>query len=375
MLMAIFGLLLLPAASGSAAAAQNTQGGVIDLDGIQREFKRSGFLELACNVPSVQPMLTPLSKSQVPDRTRLIQLFFGGNEGVTATEDVISPIWGKGKRYKSSIIVNLSDKNNVGRRDMSGMLREVEVTPVYLDVYASGFVYVNNVPHKAVMETRLNNGKPSYHKLYSEKDGQAAAEALIKEMFGAIGAPAGFQESVRVQVQDYGEKLFHYYARPEYITKFNVTEVDAKGKLQVVGSQPVSVPVYDAKVAMTLDGEKQLCSLEFFWDGSLKASGTPKESISAFDAVLMAREGLLRYFDDEPPLLTVADIRIGFVHDRKDQRKLVPAWMFDAWYTETVDATKPAPAGAKRPQADVVEVAFPFAIDALNGQFIVLSSF
>src|SRR5690606_14639037 len=99
---------------------------------------------------------TPLSKSQVPDRQRLVNLFFGGNEGVTGTEDVISPIWGKGKRYKSSVTVNLSDKNNVGRRDLSGQLKSVEVTPVYLDIYSHGFVYVNNVPHKAVMETRLN---------------------------------------------------------------------------------------------------------------------------------------------------------------------------------------------------------------------------
>ena len=369
--------------TGSAAIGaeptpgRSNTGGVIDLEGVQKEYIRSRFLEVACNVPSVQPMLTPLTRSWSPDREKLIKLFFGGQEGVTGTEDVISPIWGKGKRYKSSTQIVVSRNAELGVRQFNmSTAQEIEVIPVYLDVYSSGFVYANNVPHKAVLEVKLNNNKKaSYSKLYSEKEGQQAAEALIEEMIGQLGVPTGFQESVKVQVEDYGEKLFRYYARPEYLTEFNVTEIDSQGKEKVIGKQPVSVPVYDAKVDLKLDGDKLLCGMEFFWDGAIKTAGTPKECISAFTAVVNAREALLKHFNDEPPLLTVSDIRIGYVHNRKDQKKLIPVWMFDAWYTQNVDPSHEPPLGAPRPSADVIEIAFPFAIDALSGELILLSPY
>ena len=70
-----------------------------------------------------------------------------------------------------------------GQRSIVGPTQEVKVAPVFLDVYDSGFVYCNNVPHTAVYATDIKNAEEikrtpgtaavvSYHLVYDEAEGQ-----------------------------------------------------------------------------------------------------------------------------------------------------------------------------------------------------------
>ena len=189
---------------------------------------------------------------------------------------------------------------------------------------------------------------------------------MIAELFGALTVPSGFQSTVLKLVQSSGERLFEYRARPEYVTSCELCDADGK----VVGTQPLSIPVYDTFVHVLLDGDKMLCGIEYFWDGKLSVSDQPKKCISAPQAIALAQMRLLEHYNSRPPLLTVRSIKLGFVHNRKDRTHFVPAWLFDAWYVE-LGETKQKPNTALTDQ-EQIRMPLTFAINALTGELFFL---
>jgi len=353
----------------SPAAGQLRESQDQDLNSRLKQMVESSFLTVHCAVPQIQPAVAPLKRSTAPDAEKLISGFLGPKEALMGTEDIVSPLWGPGHRYKSGMVIYLAFNEQLGIRSITGPAQKVESVPVFLDIYSSGFVYANNIPHTAVYATDVKvetetKADVTRHNVYSEHDGQAAAEALVAEKLGKLTVPAGFQTNVKSLIQHFGERLFAYRVNPEYLTSYQ-----AKGANGEAVSNPVAVPVYDSYVHILLDGDKLLAGMEYFWDGGLTVVGGPKPCISAADAILKAREGLLKRFNSQPPLLSVTDIKLGFVQDRRDRTKLVPAWLFDAWYTEWVEEQKP---GTKLTGRKGVQVPLPFGVNALSGEFFEL---
>jgi len=391
-LILLCALLALASMPAVATAQQTTDPGdgnldIDDVEGLTKNYLRSVFLTVDAPVPSMQPRLTNLKHSWRPDTDQLIQMFFGSRETVTKEEPVESPTWGSGRRYKSGTVIYLLDKDMGVPQDIGGLAREVEVVPSFLDVYATGFTYANNIPHTAVHATDVKitgeiSADVSYYDTYDVAEGQRAAEQLIARQFGELRAPEGFQPAVGAIIQDFGERLFVYHARLEYITEYDVYELELNPEdknnpiRHVIGTQPVSVPVWDVKVQLMLDGDKLLAGLEYFWDDTVQPVGEPQECIHAGDAIGTARDELWQYFEEAPPLLTVKNVSLGFIEDRSDRSTLVPVWLFDAWYTQAVtmdpENMTDAPPMTSPYARNVVSIPLTFAINALTKELIIL---
>jgi len=402
-------VLMLPAAGG----AEDPRLDIENIDAVLKELILSKMLTLECEVPNIQPRLTKLKRSWSPNSTELKGMFFGDDPAVIMGEQSIeSPLWGKGTRTKSGTVIYIADRDNTAPTSIGGGTKPVEVVPTFLDVYSTGFIYASNISHRSVYATDVEitdqhgtvippseidtdeafpdtyHTSVSYQYVYEVEEGKQAAVKLIGEMFDELTVGSDFRIGGQTLIQDFGERLFVYRAWPEYVTEYNIygntgvilapdvdpAEVDTESP--VLGTQSVAVPVHDVYVHMLLDGDKLLAGLEYFWDDGLEAVGTPRECIHAGTALAGAPPQLLEHYGNEPPLLTVYGISLGFIQDRGDRRTLVPVWLFDAWYSQIVSAQEAGP-GEPSPLAsayarDHVSVPVPFAIDALTGELYIL---
>src|SRR5205823_386167 len=93
-----------------------------------------------------------LRRSYPPAADSLIQKYLGGRANLIGEgQAIVSPIWGRGTRYKSGTVIYALnvDKSSPRVFDVRA-LRKLESVPAYLDVYHSGYLYSNNVAHKGV---------------------------------------------------------------------------------------------------------------------------------------------------------------------------------------------------------------------------------
>lgn len=355
-----------------AVGAQSRQKQEDDLNSRLQSLISSGlFLTISCDVPVIQPLAPYLKRKTAPNEDKLVASFFGSRQGVTGEEQIKNALWGKGRRLKTTVgapTINAGPEANP--KEQKTPKAKDENVPVFLDIFPWGFIYANNVPHKPVMvaDVKMENGAPKNvgsHNVYSEKEGQKAAEAVVAQMLGKLSVPKGFQSSVKSSIRSSGERLYAYRVNPEYITSYEYVGADKKKS-----KQSVAIPVYDDYVLVVLDADKQLAGIEYFWDGALTQLGTPQQVIGAVEAVDAARAGLPKLYGGQPPPLTISQIRLGFVQDRKDPARLVPAWLFDAWYTQFGEEQPKANPNFSGRQA--TQVAKPFAVNALTGDVFLL---
>jgi hypothetical protein len=276
------------------------------------------------------------------------------------------------------MVVYLVENDEPGIRSIQGPTTELEVAPVYMDVYNHGFLYVNNLPHKPVLATDLkteNGGSAevSRYNLYNEAEGQEAVEYMVGELFGELAVSEGFQSSVQTIIQDFGENLFVYLANPQHKTHYSLYEYNENNERVAVGKQPIAIPVLDVKVHAMLDGDKLLTGLEYFWDSNLQMQGEPREAIQAGEAVMAAMEVLNAYFNEEPPLLTVYQITFAYIQDRSSHTRLVPVWLFDAWYSRKAVQENTSPLSQVPYVTGMESAPLPFAVNALNREVYVYS--
>lgn len=364
-LMLALALLALAGYGGAAQAAPKAKGKAPRTTAdLPKALAQASFLDVRCTLPWMSADVAPLRRSWTPDKTDLLQRFFGGQQGVSSDQSVRSPIYGHGTRYKSGKVVYLTPAG----MNTQAAAQKAEYVAAFLDLYSSGFSYQNNISHTPVhatdvQVTGVHSADVSRHDVYTVSDGQAAAEKMIGEMFGKLSVPSGFQTSVDTVIQDFGEQLFVYRVTPEFITQIQLTAPN--GQKQTIQS---GLPLFETFVNIQLDGEKLLAGMEYYWDNNLTVSGPLKPSIDSFEAVAMARTGLLKEYNNSPPLLTVTAVKLGYIVDRKQPSQLIPAWVFDASYTKTV--TQPGKSGFNTTDLQVIPL--PFAIHALSGDLIPL---
>ncbi|MCB1186227.1 hypothetical protein KDL29_03590 [bacterium] len=337
------------------------------LDRTQEELFKSSFLTVDVPVPYIKPKLADISRNQTYGATDLINRFFGGQGNVTDKEQIVHPVWGNGTRYKSGMVLRLVESGSQTINNYEDM----EIVPAFLDVYSRGFVYQNNVPHQPVVKTDVEitgtySADIDTYNSFNEKEGRTAVERLISQMFGDLQVPSGFQSIVLAGIQDKGERLFSYYAYPEFIAPVEVPDV--KGGNTIVES---GVPVLDVYCKVLMDGDRNLVGMEYFWDNGIKASGGVKDCYSANQALVLAREAIYKSYDKHPPLLTITNIKLGYYQSRTNSGKLEPGWLFDAWYSQKRDQLNTRGTTTFQ-QYEYVNVPMPFAVNAITGEYVEL---
>lgn len=338
------------------------------LERTQRELFKSSFLTVDVPVPYIKPSLSNISRSRTYTASQLINRFFGGQDFVTDSEPILHPIWGNGTRYKSSIVLRLVDSGSQTTNEYD----DLEVVPAFLDVYTRGFVYQNNVPHQPVVQTLFNENETDPEKMYrtrevfSAKEGRAAVEGLIADMFGPLKVPDGFQSVVLSGIQEDGERLFMYRAYPEFIAPVEVPDVSGGNTVMDTG-----IPVLDVYTHVLMDGDRNLVGMEYFWDEDIRAQGGVKDCYSANQALVLAREALYKNYNEHPPLLTITDIKLGFFQSRENSGRLEPGWLFDAWYSRKKDQLNTRGTTSYL-QYQYVNVPMPFAVNAITGELVEL---
>lgn len=373
-LVVALALLSLPAWAGVQTSKSDP-----DLELRVKALLAGSFITLECPVPAVQPEVVELSRVWMPSEEMLIEAFFGSREHVTKTKSITSPLWGNGKRYWVSTVQTSDIYAGTDTPDEGGKqgTKETEIVLISLDIYKHGFVYVNNAPHlPAIKVTKIEKeGQPlqfDRKRAFTDSEGQAHAEEMVGDIIEKLAVPGGFQTNVQMAVQDSGQQLFQYRIRPEFITDYAVYDDSNPENRKEIGRQPVAVPVYDSYVNILLDGEKQLAGMEYFWDSGLKASGQKQQSIYMGEAVANAREYLYEYFNSEPPLITIDNITIGYVQDEKGSDKLVPAWLFDAWYMRALSTMEEYQTAPEYYGHNSVRIPLTFGVNALTGQTFIL---
>lgn len=347
---------------GAVNAAPPAKTSQSDLNDRMRDLVTAGFIEVHCTMPVMVPTVAPIKRSAVaPAKSELVDRFFGGEQGITSSEQTRSPIFGKGTRYKSGKVLYLTDVAGPSQAPKVSH----EYVAAFLDLYSTGYVYQNNMPHApvATADVKITGTKKDVTRfnVYTEAAGRTAVEQLLTGMKGALKVPAGFQSSVQTAIQDYGEKLFVYRVNPEYVTTVEFLKHDGT-KQQV----KTGIPLHDVFISVQLDGDKLLAGMEYFWDTSLTVSGTPKQGMSAQEAFQLGKAGLLKHFNNEPPLMAVSNVKLGYIIDRKNSANLVPCWVFDATYSQ--GEARPDPTtGFMR--TGMIPMPAPFAVNCLTGDF------
>lgn len=366
---------------GAQALAQIQTTGDPDMDKRLKSSLESWLLEVRCDVPAIQPKVVKLRRSSSPNPDQIVKVFLGEKENLLGSEQVISPIWGKGTRNKSGSVIRYRVDRQVNQNDKGRSSQDIshanleaidklEVVPAFLDSYRQGFLYTNNIPHKAVYATDVKivselKANVTYRTVYSEDVGLKATLQILKDTMGEPKVTDGFRMRTDDMIQKFGERLYSCRMNPEYVSSYAVYEWVGEGKnkqYKQTATKPVAIKVNDVYVHVQLDADKLLCGLEYFWDNGLKAEGTPKEAVSAADAILKSREWMVKHFGGTPPQVVVSQITLGFVQDRKDASLLLPAWIFNASYSAE-DVAGDSGMGGK-----VLRVPCTFAVNALTGE-------
>lgn len=383
-LLALLLVLLIPLVSSAQQAGSSKDFAKLTNDELLETMIHSLFLTADCEIPYIQPWLCEITSVPTTSESQLVKLFFGSEDKVHSKEMIRNALWGEGTRIKSGYTILVGPEEMTIQQAIAGFGKEIEMVPAYLDVFMGGFAYRNNVPHQPVYvsvhkPTSFIDPVIKYEYVYEPAEGAIAAEALIAEMFEELSLPDSFQSSVEAFVLDKGERLFQYKATPQYLTTFTIYEggdfnevyekvVDSSGRIVPIPASeaPVAVPILDRFVRVILDGNKMLAGLDYFWDADLKPIGQPKEVIKASEAMLIAKESIFEYFGGEPPLITVREVKLGFIQSRKSPHRLIPVWMFDASYAQTNSQGNQASGQITQYTESSVLVSIPFAVNALT---------
>ncbi len=338
----------------------------------------ANFFTVDCDIPFIQPKLCDLASTPTVNRSQLIKIFFGDKDKVHSEEIINNALWGRGTRIKSGYTIVVGPSGMPIQMAIEGFGTEMEMIPAYMDVFMLGFAYRNNVPHQPVYvsvhkPTSLVDPVIKYEYVYEPAEGAAAAEALIAEMFEELSLAEGFQSSIDAFVLRSGERLFYYKATPQFLTTFTIYEgfnTDSTGRIVPIaaGEAPVAVPILDRFVTVILDGNKMLAGLDYFWDSDIKPLGQPKEVLKASEVMLTVRESILDYFGGSPPLISVREIKLGYIQSRQTQNKLIPVWMFDAAYSRQLTQNDRSANQITQLTDSTELVPFPIAVNALTGE-------
>jgi hypothetical protein len=216
----------------------------------------------------------------------------------------------------------------------------------YLDLYKWGFEYINNLSTVPSNTMKIGSAPPVYQYRYTKEEGIAKAKEYIDKYTPGVGtAGAGFGIKEDTWFEHEGESPFVYRLTKTYN----------------------GVPLVDDYIQVSLDGDKYIVSISYFWSQVVEPYGDTYTAIDAGQALQSAKLIALDDFNNQPPPLTLFNMRLGYVNYRKDPSIVFPVWLLDCRWQETVRMENPGYDQRKAEQrylAEVVKHDYLIGVDA-----------
>ncbi len=268
-----------------------------------------------------------------PDTRRLIGMFL---EGDYKTEKVKDSPYGPGTIYT----------------DQKGHT---------LEVFARGFVYhvardlIEPVgkkkivlgPDKVPAYQLDEKGNPIYIYAFDEKEALRLARQYVEQNFTSLADQGDIRTVSAVDLKSNPDKV----AIVDFTRQF------------------LGVPLLDEQIRVVLDGKKQVVTLSYFWSERLTPSKKVTRVMGPELALKYARQQALEAYQGEPPLMTLFNMRLGYILHRASGT-LRPVWLMDLRYNRPEVVENPTTPemerdfGAPRYARSVKQVVIYFAVEA-----------
>ena len=230
-----------------------------------------------------------------------------------------------------------------------------------LEVFARGFVYhvardlIEPVgkrkivlgPDKVPAYEVDEKGNPIYLYAFDEREALRLARQYVEENFGSLADQGDIRTVSAVDLRNNPDKV----AIVDFTRQF------------------LGVPLLDEQIRVVLDGKKQVVTFSYFWSSKLAPSKKLTRVMGPELALKYARQQALEAYKGEPPLMTLFNMRLGYVLHRSSNT-LRPVWLMDLRYNRPEVVENPTTPkmeqefGAARYVRSVKQVVIYFAVDA-----------
>jgi len=258
-----------------------------------------------------------------PDLKDTYAKFFKGAKETIGSSVINSPAYGKGTRYSGPRVKFYKQ----GQERMS--------VSFYLDLYKWGFEYINNLSTVPTNIMKVGSAPPVYEYRFTKEEGIAKAKEYINKYtpgVGEAGPGFSFKEDARFEHEE--ERPFVYRLTKTYN----------------------GVPLVDDYIQVSLDGDRNIINISYFWSKAISPYGDSYTAIDAGRAIQSAKRIALADFNNQPPPLTLFNIRLGYINYRKDPSIVFPVWLLDCRWQETVRFENPSYDRAKGEQRYLAQV-------------------
>ncbi len=289
-----------------------------------------------------QKSLKFLARNGFPEVETYRQKLLTSERVPMGTERIISPAYGNGTRY-------------VGPRfKIEGEQKPTGIS-FYFDEYQFGFEFVNNL---AVNPT-------VYQELTDEVDPETGEYKTIDKF--KFTEEAGLKKA-KEYIQKYSPGITGVGGEFSQVENYYFDKEKARPFVYRVTRTFRGVPLLDEYVQVAIDGEMTLVNLSYFWSPNIEPVTEDFKVIDPAYALMNAKRVVLADFNNNPPPLTLFDVRLGFVNHRTNNQAIVPVWLFDLKWNEIVRLQNPNPGPTEALfGTQVIERELVVAVDALKG--------
>ncbi len=298
---------------------------------IDQSILEASAISVDIPLPTERPTLTWLLRHKMRfAEDDLIKKFM---KGKTSVKEINSPIYGKGKGYIDSAGAHLKvfqygfEYQLAASNISAGVAKfipdpdsiETDTGGTLMDRGLEGFEYAKDV-------------KGRWEYVFPPDEGKLIALKHLKDYIGEIPDQGkDFSVEMKAIMDGTEDGLFHL----DVIKKYR------------------GVQLLDDYIQISLDADKKLAGVSYFWDDRL-VPGPGAKDVQIVDsgfAVNQAKKWVIQQAGGRAPHLTLMSIRLGFMNMRGDYVTLIPCWILACSWQHTVGADldqTPPPGMSKR---------------------------
>ncbi len=288
---------------------------------IDQSILEASAISVEFPLPLERPTLTWLLRHKMKfNEEDLVKRFL---KGEITKQRIVSSVYGDGtgylskkkgdveahlKIFKYGFEYQVAAKNiNKGVAKFIPVSGEAESGATMFDQGYTGFEYVGNVRGK-------------WLSVYTTEEGKSVAQKYLNDLVGTIGNQGNDftvkNEAVMEKIED---GLF----------------------LLNVNKYFRGVQLLDDYIQISLDADKKVVGVSYFWDDSLVPGPPPpgdKLIVDAGYAVNQAKKWVIQQSDGYPPHLTLMKMRLGYITMRGDYVTVIPVWLLACSWQHKVGA-------------------------------------
>ena len=304
------------AALGTALSVQGAAAGQeISLD---QSILEASAISVDIPLPVERPTLTWLIRQKMKfTEEELVKRYMRGK---TTVREIKSPVYGMGKGYIDSKgshlkVFDYGFEYQISAGSINAGVAKFIPDPDSIKTETGGTVTATGL--EGFEYATDVKGKWEY--VFPPDEGKLIALKLLKEHIG--------------EIPDQG-KDFSYDAN-------SIMEPDEDGLFHLtIIKEFRGVQLLDDYIQVSLDADKKLVGVSYFWDDKLKPGpgARDKDIVDAGYAVNQAKKWVIQQAGGRPPHLTLMGIRLGFINMRGDYVTVIPCWIMACSWQHTVGA-------------------------------------